>query len=69
MGQDRNNNDDACRRVVGIIVHKEALKENYTITVQRQLSPDQQEITMTSTAFFRDGKDLVQCIQKFQRVQ
>jgi hypothetical protein len=60
-----NSNDD----IVGIAVHKEALApENYTIMVQRQLSSNRQEIVMTSTAFFRDGREPVRCIQQFQRV-
>jgi hypothetical protein len=64
-GSSRSNDNE----IVGIVVHKEALApENYTITVQRQLSVNRQEIVMTSTAFFRDGRDPVRCIQQFQRV-
>ena len=53
----------------GIVVTKRALTEKYEITVQRELSDDGQGILMTSKATFTDGKDPVQCIQKFQRVE
>jgi hypothetical protein len=53
----------------GIIVRKKALSENYDVSVQRLLSEDKQRITMTSTATFRDGKDPIQCIQLFERVE
>lgn len=55
--------------VKGIQVSKTALTEDYDVTVQRVFSPDLQEITMTSRAVFRDGKDPVECVQKFKRVE
>jgi len=53
----------------GILVSKKALTDDYDVTVQRELSDDRQEITMTSTAYFRDGRDPVQCIQRFRRCE
>lgn len=53
----------------GILVSKKALTDDYDVTVQRELSDDRQEITMTSTAYFRDGRDPVQCVQRFQRCE
>lgn len=51
----------------GVIVTKKALSEDYDITVQRELSDCKQRITMTSTAFFRDGRESVKCVQQFKR--
>ncbi|GKY90402.1 hypothetical protein MPSEU_000014100 [Mayamaea pseudoterrestris] len=53
----------------GIVVTKRALTEKYQITVQRELSEDGQAILMTSKATFTDGKDPVECIQKFKRIE
>lgn len=53
----------------GIIVRKKALTEDYNVTVQRELSEDRQQITMISTASFRDGRDSVKCTQIFQRIE
>jgi len=55
--------------VVGIIVRKKAVTENYDVSVQRVLSEDKKRITMTSRATFRDGKEPVQCVQIFERVE
>jgi hypothetical protein len=55
--------------VTGIIVRKRALTENYDVSVQRVLSEDKQQITMTSTASFHDEREAVQCIQLFKRVE
>ena len=54
---------------VGILVSKKALTEDYDVTVQRQFREDLQEITMTSQAVFRDGRETVQCVQQFQRLE
>eukprot|EP00977_Amphora_coffeiformis_P018646 scaffold6634_cov158-Amphora_coffeaeformis.AAC.4 len=54
---------------VGIIVRKKAVTENYDVSVQRVLSEDKTRITMTSRATFRDGKEPVQCVQIFDRVE
>mmetsp|Transcript_23583 Transcript_23583/g.48961 ORF Transcript_23583/g.48961 Transcript_23583/m.48961 type:complete len:300 (-) Transcript_23583:143-1042(-) len=64
-----NNSDNNDAAITGICVSKTALTEDYDVTVQRVLSPDQQEIIMTSRATFRDGRESVECIQKFQRVE
>lgn len=53
----------------GIVVTKRALTEKYEITVQRELAEDGQGILMTSRATFTDGKEPVECIQKFRRVE
>lgn len=53
----------------GIEVTKTALTENYIVTVTRRLSEDRQRITMTSRAVFNDGRDPVQAVQIFQRVE
>lgn len=53
----------------GIEVTKTALTENYIVTVTRRLSEDRQRITMTSRAVFDDGRDPVQAVQIFQRVE
>lgn len=53
----------------GFVVRKKALSENYDVAVQRVLSDDKKQITMTSTATFHDGKDPVQCIQIFERIE
>lgn len=53
----------------GIIVRKTAVTEKYDVSVQRLLSPDKRKITMTSRATFHDGKDPVQCLQVFERVE
>jgi hypothetical protein len=55
--------------VTGIRVSKTALTEDYDVTVQRVLSTDLQEITASSRAVFRDGRDPVECVQKFQRIE
>jgi hypothetical protein len=52
----------------GILVTKRALTEQYHVTVQRELSDDGKEILMTSKATFTDGKQPVECIQKFVRI-
>ena len=54
---------------VGLIVRKKAITENYDVSVQRVLSQDMRRITMTSRATFRDGKEPVQCVQIFERVE
>jgi hypothetical protein len=53
----------------GIEVTKTALTENYIVTVTRRLSEDRQRITMTSRAVFSDGRDPVQAVQIFHRVE
>lgn len=53
----------------GIRVCKEATKENYNIEVTRRLSEDRKTITMTSRAIFKDGREPVQSVQIFERVQ
>jgi hypothetical protein len=53
----------------GIEVTKTALTENYTVIVTRRLSEDRQSITMTSRAIFNDGRDPVQAVQTFHRVE
>ncbi|KAL7562836.1 hypothetical protein ACA910_002455 [Epithemia clementina (nom. ined.)] len=62
-----SSGETACP-VRGIVVSKTALTENYDVTVQRVLSEDGQEIHMTSRAVFRDGREPVQCKQRFQRI-
>ncbi|GAX16450.1 hypothetical protein FisN_19Lh028 [Fistulifera solaris] len=52
----------------GIRVRKKALTEDYDVTVERVLSEDKQEIVLTSTAFFRDGRPSVSSVQLFRRV-
>ena len=56
-------------KTTGIVVRKKAISEDYDVTVQRELHEDGQQITMTSTAFFRDGREDIQCVQIFQRVE
>ena len=66
-----NNNDNNNKNnnnIVGICVSKTAVSEDYDVTVQRVLSDDLQQIIMTSEAKFRDGRNAVTCIQKFQRM-
>jgi hypothetical protein len=53
----------------GIVVSKRPVTEDYDVTVQRELSQDKQQITMISTAFFRDGRDPVKSLQIFKRVE
>lgn len=53
----------------GIIVRKKALTENYDVSVQRLLSRDKKTITMTSRATFHDGKEPVECVQMFERIE
>jgi hypothetical protein len=52
----------------GIQVLKRAIEEKYTIQVCRRLSEDQQNITLTSTATFDDGRDEVESTQIFKRM-
>ena len=52
----------------GIRVRKKALTEEYDVTVERVLSQDQQEIVLTSTAYFRDDRPSVTSVQLFRRV-
>lgn len=54
---------------VGIVVRKKAITENYDVSVERRLSEDKTRITMTSRATFRDGKEPIQCIQVFERIE
>jgi hypothetical protein len=53
----------------GVQVLKRAIIEKYTIQVCRRLSKDQQQITLTSTATFDDGRDSVQSTQLFARME
>lgn len=53
----------------GIICKKTAVTEDYDVTVQRELSPDKQEIHMISTVYFRDGRDPIESRQVFQRLE
>lgn len=53
----------------GIVVHKRAVGECYSLTVQRELSPDGREIVMTSRATFEDGREPVECVQLFRRIE
>lgn len=53
----------------GILVKKRAITENYDVIVQRELSEDGQEITMKSRATFKDGRDPIECLQKFVRIE
>ena len=65
---DNNDNNNNNNNIVGICVSKTAVSEDYDVTVQRVLSNDLQQIIMTSEAKFRDGRNAVTCIQKFQRM-
>ena len=53
----------------GVQVTKKTLEENYTVTVTRRLSKDRQTITLTSRAIFNDGRDPVQSVQIYRRVE
>ena len=53
----------------GILVRKKAITEDYDVTVERELSECRQKITMTSTAFFKDDRESVQCVQIFNRCE
>ena len=60
---------DGGQRLAGICVSKRAITEEYDVTVVRILSDDKQQITMTSTAFFRDERESVKSVQLFQRIE
>jgi len=53
----------------GLLVSKRALSEDYDVTVHRAWSEDGQNVTMTSTATYRNDKPPVQCVQQFARVE
>jgi hypothetical protein len=53
----------------GIIVSKTALEEDYDVTVERRLSSNRKTITMTSRALFKDGREPVQAVQIFERIE
>ena len=53
----------------GIIVSKTALEEDYDVTVERRLSANRKTITMTSRALFKDGREPVQAVQIFERIE
>ena len=52
-----------------IVVSKRAVTEDYDVTVVREPCHDGQQLTLTSTAFFKDGKDPVKSVQLFQRIE
>jgi hypothetical protein len=52
----------------GVLVSKRAITEEYDVTVQRILSKDKQQIHMTSTALFRDGREPIKSFQVFNRI-
>lgn len=62
------NNDRRCK---GIFVTKRCDEENYTVTVKRELSEDNQRITLTSSANFAPelNKPPVVGQQIFDRVE
>lgn len=53
---------------VGIVVRKRAVTEDYDVSVQRELSDDDQKIVLTSIATFRDGRNPVTSRQFFDRI-
>ena len=64
-----DDDDDDNNNKRGILVSKRALTEDYDVTVQRELSEDGRRIFMTSTAYFRDGRESVQSVQIFERCE
>jgi hypothetical protein len=52
----------------GICSQKKAVTEDYDIIVTRRLSPDRMSLTMTSRAEFLDGREPVEAIQLFERI-
>ena len=52
----------------GVSGIKTALKEKYTIYVDRVLSEDKQTIVLTGRAEFKDGKDPIESKQVFHRI-
>ena len=54
----------------GICTTKRACDDGYTVTVERVLSPDKNEIRMKSTVLFDDkSKETVESFQLFQRIE
>jgi hypothetical protein len=53
----------------GICSRKKAVTEDYDILVTRRLTPDRMSLTMTSQALFHDGRQPVESIQLFERIE
>jgi len=54
---------------VGLRGIKKAVTENYDVHVDRVLSDDKQKITLTGRAIFKDGRETIESVQIFERIE